>query len=103
MNELLSLSEKKSILRQYSARADGRHQELLDAMIDHYPKPMSGLEIKQALKMQGPFALSSALRNSKIFLEIDKVYDSDRKQWVYVLDNAPIARAKAARLMNQLV
>ncbi|MGR5254386.1 hypothetical protein ACPV5S_19515 [Vibrio astriarenae] len=98
--QALSLEEQKSILALHIAPASGRHRQLLNLLLAAYPHSLSEQQLKHKLSMTGEFSFYSALRNARIFLEVNEFEDIKSEAKHYVIDDWPVRMVKLRRVMG---
>ncbi|WP_165312526.1 hypothetical protein [Vibrio ziniensis] len=74
MEGLLLVETERRVLQARTHTAQGRTRELLDLLVENYPQPTPIVEICQRLNISEKNLLHSMLRNARIFIEIDTLY-----------------------------
>ncbi|MCG9544440.1 hypothetical protein L1D37_11745 [Vibrio sp. Isolate33] len=70
----LTTKEKVTIFENEIARVEGRTDEFLKLLVNHYPKGLTRTEIKETLAVNNNPSFVSLYRNGDIFIDIEKRY-----------------------------
>lgn len=80
MNRSLLLKQEKQQLHKRICQVTGRERELIDLLLSNYPKPSEIDDICQQLNISQNNLLYSLLRNARIFIDIETLYQSHNKR-----------------------
>ena len=99
MNGPLLLQQEKQRLHKRICQVTGRERELIDLLLSNYPKPSEIDDICQQLNISQNNLLYSLLRNARIFIEIDTLYQN-RKPTHLALGKQSVKVVKCQCLLN---